>query len=274
MTGDEYRNLIPKVIDLGTPEALRDGLALCREFEKADSIIVMDGEDEDEVEGRETVFDLDNFNLAHAYARQIRSKANQMVRQGYGKEMVDLYYKCHLFDAPYWFDSFCIYIEKNRAKEKQFYLPRRKQLMPITEALQDMEDGKLDMVGISMPPGTGKTTLAEFFLAWQCGKHPELPNLIGSHNNQFLEGVYGEMLRILDRRGEYLWGEVFPNMRVINTSARSRMIDVGRDRKDGKRFMTLEFSSIGSGNAGKHELPLYTETCIENSLNCWKLLAA
>lgn len=250
MFAEEYERLIPRMIAAGTPESLRDALKLCRAYEKADVTVIYDGDDTDAGEKTE-LYDQGNFDKAHAYARQIRQKANHLAKTGGGREMLSLYYECHLFDAPYWFDSFCIYIEKNRAQEKQFYLPRRKQLLPIVEALQDMEDGKIDMLGISMPPGTGKTTLAEFYLAWQCGKHPELPNLIGSHNNSFLSGVYGEMLRIMDRHGEYLWGDVFPTMKIINTSARNMMIDVGRDRKDGKRFMTLEFSSIGSGNAGK-----------------------
>ena len=254
MVSEEYERLIPKMIELGTPDSLEDALKLCKAYERADVTVILDdggGEQDEEVAEKTELFNQANFDQAHAWARQIRQKASQLAKSGYGRRMLELYYQCHLFDAPYWFDSFCIYIEKNREKEKQFYLPRRKQLLPITEALQDMEDGKIDMLGISMPPGTGKTTLAEFFLAWQCGKHPELPNLIGSHNNSFLNGVYGEMLRILDRRGDYLWGDVFPTLKVINTNARSMMIDIGRDRKDGKRFMTLEFSSIGSGNAGK-----------------------
>lgn len=165
--------------------------------------------------------------------------------------MLDLYFSCHLFDAPYWFDSFCIYIERDREPKKKFYVPRRKQLLPVVEAMQDLEEGNLELLGISEPPGIGKTTIAEFYLAWEVGKHPELANLIGSHNNAFLNGVYGEMLRILDRNGEYRWGDVFPDLKVINTNARNMMIDVGRDRTEGKRFMTLEFTSIGSGNAGK-----------------------
>lgn len=228
------------------PEALKDGLELCKALEREDSYDIQHGFGEAEL-----VYDAENFQKAHAIARKIRGAAGRLMKTGGGMEMLDLYYACHLFDAPYWFDSFCIYIEKDREPQRQFYVPRRKQLLPIAEAMQDMEDGKLDILGISLAPGTGKTTLAEFFLAWQCGKHPELANLIGSHNNAFLNGVYGEMLRILDRHGEYRWGDVFPNLQIINTNARSMMIDIGRDRKDGKRFMTLEFSSVGSQNAGK-----------------------
>ena len=228
------------------PEELKDALELCRALEREDSYEVQHAMGETEL-----IYDDANFQTAHAIARKIRGAAGRLAKSGGGQEMLDLYYACHLFDAPYWFDSFCIYIEKDRDPRRQFYIPRRKQLLQVAEAMQDMEDGHLDILGISLAPGVGKSTLAEFFLAWQCGKHPELPNLIGSHNNSFLNGMYGEMLRILDRHGEYRWGDVFPDLQIINTNARNMMIDIGHDRKDGKRFMTLEFSSIGSGNAGK-----------------------
>ena len=199
-----------------------------------------------------TVYDPNNFLRAHEYSKQIRQAANAMVRAGVDADnMLDLYYKTHLFDAPHFFDSFCIYIEKDRAPEKQFYLPRRKQLKVIADALQDLEESKIELLGISCPPGVGKSTIAEFFLAWTCGRNPFLPNLIGSHNNSFLAGMYGEMLRILDTQGEYKWGDVFPGLSVIGTNAKDMMIGVGYDRVDDQRFKTLEFSSIGSGNAGK-----------------------
>ena len=199
-----------------------------------------------------TVYDSDNFEQAHNLNRQLRIAANRMVRDGVDADnMIDLYYKSHLFDAPHFFDSFCIYIEKDRAPEKQFYLPRRKQLLPCAESLQDLEDGKIELLGISEPPGVGKTTLAEFFLAWTVGRNPFLPNLIGSHNNSFLGGMYGEMLRILDPMGEYKWQDVFPGLGVINTNAKDMMIGIGYEKSDDMRFKTLEFSSIGSGNAGK-----------------------
>ena len=40
-------------------------------------------------------------------------------------------------------------------------------------------------------------------------------------------------------------------VQVVKTNAQDMMIDLGTDPKRGKRFATLEFSSIGSGNAGK-----------------------
>ena len=241
----DYEKTARKLIAMREPQALEDALELCRALEKKDSVRISGRS------GDELVHDQDNFQTAHALVRKIRTAANMLQKSGGGQRMLDLYFNCHLFDAPYFFDSFCIYVERDREPSKKFYVPRRPQLLPCVEAMQDLEDGNLELLCISEPPGVGKTTLAEFFLAWECGKHPELANLIGSHNNAFLNGVYGEMLRILDRGGEYRWGDVFPNLRVINTNARNMMIDVGRNRAEGKRFMTLEFSSIGSGNAGK-----------------------
>lgn len=198
------------------------------------------------------IYDEDNFSSAHDFSKKIRAAANKMVRDGVDPEnMLDLYYKTHLFDAPHFFDSFCIYIEKDRAPEKQFYLPRRKQLKVLADAIQDFEDGKLNLLGISLPPGVGKTTIAEFGLAWTSGRNPFLPNLIGSHNNSFLAGMYGEMLRIFDVNGEYKWSDVFPGLSVIATNAKDMQIGIGYMKTDDMRFRTLSFSSLGSGNAGK-----------------------
>ena len=248
----KYEKLVSGMVALGEAgdiEPLRDALELCRAYEKEDAITVIgvDGNTGDS----DIIFDEGNFTHAHALARQVRGAANKLVRDGYGEDALDLYYATHLFDAPYNFDSFCIYIEKDREPRKQFYMPRRKQLLPIAEALQDLEDGNLYLLGISMPPGTGKTTLAEFFLAWTSGKHPELANLVGSHSNTFLDGMYGEMLRIFDKNGDYRWADVFPGLRVINTRARERMIDIGASRKQAKRFATVEFGSIGAQLAGR-----------------------
>ena len=198
------------------------------------------------------IYDDANFTRAHEYSKAIRSAANKMVRQGVDAErMLDLYYKTHLFDAPHFFDSFCIYIEKDRAPEKQFYLPRRKQLLRCVQSIQDLEDGKLHTLGISLAPGVGKTTIAEFGLAWTSGRNPFLPNLIGSHNTAFLTGMYGEMLRIFDPQGEYRWGDVFPGLGVIATNAKDLMIGIGYDKSDDMRFKTLQWGSLGSQLAGR-----------------------
>ena len=158
----------------------------------------------------------------------------------------EIYRKSLLMDAKVDFDAYCRYIESNRPPEKQFYLPRRKQLRPVVDALQGLMDDELDLLAVSLPPGCGKSTTAIFYLTWVAGKYPEEPNLTGSHSNAFIRGVYDECLRILDPHGEYLWHDVFPELSVSNTNAKDCRIDIGKR----KRFETLEFTSIGSGNAG------------------------
>ena len=54
-------------------------------------------------------------------------------------------------------------------------------------------------------------------------------------------------MRVIDRNGDYLWGDVFPTVRKVKTNAQDMLIDLGTP----KRFTTFQFSSIGSGNAGK-----------------------
>ena len=94
--------------------------------------------------------------------------------------------------------------------------------------------------------GTGKTTLALFYLTWIGGKYSDEPTLTGSHSNAFIRGAYDECLRMMDKDGEYLWREVFPTVSISNTNAKDCRIDIGNR----KRFETLEFTSIGTGNAG------------------------
>ena len=101
------------------------------------------------------------------------------------------------------------------------------------------------LAGRSMLP-THNTTLAIFYLTWLAGKYPDSPILTGSHSNSFVRGTYDECLRIFDGNGEYLFGDVFPGVQVSNTNAKDCRIDLGKR----KRFETLQFTSIGTGNAG------------------------
>ena len=148
--------------------------------------------------------------------------------------------------APYDFDSYLLYVEWNRQPDKKFYPPRRRVLKQVVDCLQELADDKLDLLSISLPPGSGKTTLAIFFLTWLAGKIPNEPMLTGSHSNSFVRGVYDEVLRILDPNGDYLWHDVFPGLSVSNTNAKDCRIDIDKRQ----RFETLEFTSIGTGNAG------------------------
>ena len=165
------------------------------------------------------------------------------------EEMLRLY-RIHkrvlLVLAPWDFESYMLYVEWERDPDKKFYIPRRKALHNVVKSLQDLADDKLDILSISLPPGVGKSTLAIFYLTWIAGREPNKPSLIGSHSNSFVRGAYDECLRILDPSGEYLWSDVFSGLSVTSTNAKDCRIDIDRRQ----RFETLEFTSVGTGNAG------------------------
>lgn len=79
-------------------------------------------------------------------------------------QMDELYWKTMKAEAPYHFESFLFYMEKNRRPKKRFYEPRKRTLKIVVDDLQDLEDGKLDFYGLSLPPRVGKSTLCIFFL--------------------------------------------------------------------------------------------------------------
>jgi len=229
----------------GDTSAFDDALRVIREIEKENSTNVTDRYDN--IVSR--VYDEENFRTAHEDSELLRDYVEKAEPEDDedAAHLLRIYRDTLLFDAPYDFDCFCRYIEWDREPEKRFYMPRRKQLLPLARALQRLEERKISLLCISMPPGVGKTTLAEFFLTWTGGRHPELPSIVGSHSNSFLRGVYDEVQRIVGRHSEYLWQKVFPQTRLVGTNAKDLMLDLGTR----KRFSTFEFSSIGSGNAGK-----------------------
>ena len=191
-----------------------------------------------------------NIPLATKYLLMLSDECENAIANGkmdeHIKELFALHKKVCLAGAEHSFHLFLLYIEWGREPAKKFYPPRRKVLRQVVDALQDLEDDKLDLLAISLPPGSGKTTLAIFYLTWLAGKHSDEPMLTGSHSNSFVRGVYDECLRILDPQGEYLWHDVFPSIQVSSTNAKDCRIDLGKR----KRFETLEFTSIGTGNAG------------------------
>lgn len=162
------------------------------------------------------------------------------------KKLYQLHKTVCLLGAPYSFHLYLLYVEWGREPDKKFYPPRKRVLRQIVDALQSLANDELDLLAISLPPGTGKTTLAIFFLTWLAGKYPNEPILTGSHSNSFIRGVYDECLRILEPTGDYLWHDVFPGINVSGTNAKDCRIDLDKRQ----RFETLEFTSIGTGNAG------------------------
>ena len=212
--------------DPGDMRAYRDLLNICRETMKTD------------------------IPLAVKYLEQLSDWIEEVIPGikdiGKMREMFAFHREVVFAGARESFHLCLLAVEWNRDPDKKFYPPRKMVLREVVRALQELEERKLDLLAVSMPPGSGKTTLAIFYLTWIAGRHPEEPTLTGSHSNSFVRGVYDECLRIFDQNGDYLWQEVFPETQVANTNAKDCRIDLGKR----KRFETLQFTSIGTGNAG------------------------
>lgn len=184
---------------------------------------------------------------AHRRNKEVRRLSAKYAKERTDVKMFELNKRALLFDAPYDFDAAIRYAEWDREPKKKFYMPRRKQLLPVVQAMQRLSERKTRILGVMAPPGVGKTTIELMFMVMEGLKNPDLSILMGSHSNSFLRGAYEEVGRMLDPKGEYLWKDIFPAVQVVKTNAQDMRIDLGKR----KRFETFEFSSIGSGNAGK-----------------------
>lgn len=165
------------------------------------------------------------------------------------KDYEDIYWKTLLFEAPNLFDSYLLYLEKNREESDKFYEPKRSLLNKhgLIQALQDMEDDKLDILSISMPPGTQKTTLEKFFCSWIIGRHPKDYSLFFSHSGDITRMFYDGVLDITTDNLEYTWGEIFPDVKLQSTNAKAETINFGKY----KPYSSIQCTSVGSKNAGK-----------------------
>ena len=178
----------------------------------------------------------DGFEVArgindHAFTALIRERARSHARAGGGSEAVDLYWKTLIYDGPVNFDCFMRALEFGRPKEEQFWLPRREKLMPVCQALQDMEDGELDELFLSMPPRVGKTTLMMMFFLWVMGRNSERSNLYCSYTDSVVGVLYNGLLEVLNDKTTYLYGDVFPNKVIASTNAKDLLINLDRKKR-------------------------------------------
>lgn len=166
----------------------------------------------------------------------------------------------HALSQDY-FHYYLLYVEWNRAPEKKFYPPRMKSLRVVVDDMQDLADGVITLLTVSLPPRIGKSTLGIFFLTWLMGKYPDMANLMSGHSDKLTKGFYKEVLSIIQGE-DYLWGEVFPGCKVAATSAEDESIAINKER----RFPTLTCRAIEGTLTGAVEVAklLYVDDIIKD----------
>ena len=181
----------------------------------------------------------------HPGNKTVRKKSHEMMGTGSSRAM-DLYWKTHLFDASVELDSFMLYLEHNRPVKEQFWLPRRNKLLTLCQVLQDMEDGKMDELFLSMPPRVGKTTLIVMFMLWVMGRDSERSNLYCSFTNKPVDTFYAGLLEVLNDHVTYAYHDIFPTSKVAATNAKDTTINLDRN----KRYASFTGRPIGGSLNG------------------------
>lgn len=183
----------------------------------------------------------EDFSLAHDTNEELRRQIIIAIKHRENVEgFFELYKKTLLFDAPHFFDAYLLYIEINRLPSERFYQPRRKILKNVVNALQDLVDDKLDELFLSEPPRVGKTTLLMFFVTWLIGRNSESSNLYSAYSDTITKAFYNGVLETIQDPTTYLWNDVFPKAKLVQTNSQDETINI--DRK--KRYPSLICRSL------------------------------
>lgn len=169
--------------------------------------------------------------------------------------------KAALMLAPHLFHYYLLYVEWDREPQKKFYVPRMNVLKPVVDDLQDLADGRIELLTISLPPRVGKSTLGIFYVTWLMGREPDKANVMSGHSDKLTKGFFKECLDILSDP-DYLWHDVFPKAKVVAVSSEDESISVNHKR----RFPTLTCRSVTGTLTGAVEVGnlLYVDDIIED----------
>lgn len=239
MNYEKLSGSIRAVIDRrpGDNGAYSDLFSLCREWETED------------------------FSAAHKVNKELLALSADQVVRGGGAKFYEQWRRCLLFEAPHDFDSFMTYIELDRKPEKRFYAPRKHYLRPMVQGFQDVLDGKLRLLTISMPKRAGKSQTGINFVNMLSGKFPDRSTLMEGTGDDLVKSFYNGCLEYLTVPNEYLFYDVFPDARLVQTNADTKTVNL----KSKSRFPTIMCRSIDARQVGLSEATnvLYLDDCVE-----------
>lgn len=206
-------------------------------------------------------WETENFSAAHKANKELLALSAEQVVRGGGAKFYEQWRRCLLFEAPHDFDSFMTYIELDRKPEKRFYAPRKHYLRPMVQGFQDVLDGKLRLLTISMPKRAGKSQTGINFVNMLSGKFPDRSTLMEGTGDDLVKSFYNGCLEYLTVPNEYLFYDVFPDARLVQTNADTKTANL----KSKSRFPTIMCRSIDARQVGLSEATnvLYLDDCVE-----------
>lgn len=224
--------------------AYEDMFSLCREYEKED------------------------FAKAHRWNQSFRVKISKAIRLAVGngdmlaaEQFDNLLFRSLLFGAPHFFDDYLQAVEFGKPRDKKFYQPRRHYLKRYVDAYQEVLEGKLDFLSISMPKRAGKSQLGINFTCMLSGKHPDRSTLMEGTGDDLVNSFYKGCLEYLTTPSDYHFYDIFPESKLVQTNADIKILNLLHK----SRFPTVMCRSIDARQVGLSEATnlLYLDDCVE-----------
>ena len=203
-----------------------------------------------------------DFN--HALMEKINramAKASSNNDFSFMESMYDLFRRTLFYTAPYCLDDFARAIEFDRKPEKKFYAPRRHYLKPMIQGYQDILDGKLRLLTVSMPKRAGKSQTEILFTLLLSGRYPDRASLMEGTGDDLVKSFYAGCLEYLVTPNEYNYYQIFPEAKLVQTNADLKTINLNSR----SRFPTIMCRSIDSRQVGLSEATnaLLLDDCVE-----------
>lgn len=190
---------------------------------------------------------LEDRREADEYVKWIREEAKK-IRSA---SMYELIRNTYFYAGQYNFDSFMIGMEWNREPQARFWIPRRKVLEGkhkiATQIQEFIDDPEALYLGFSLPPGTGKTTLIKFLLAYIIGRDPKSANMYISYSDGMTKMLLDSERAMLTDTNEYCFHDIFPGLGMPDISAEYKTISY---RKPGD-FPSLGLVSMSGSVTGR-----------------------
>lgn len=164
-------------------------------------------------------------------------------------DYLEWHYQSLLSAAEYDFDSYYLYIERDRARSERFYEPRRDKLIKISDVLMQIEyDEETKEFFLHTPPRIGKSQIITGFTTWHISKDTEHSNLYVTHKEDLGGAFVDGVIEILTDP-TYRHKDVFPEVKISSTNAKSHKLDLNRDKK----YATLSGKGLESGLNGEYD---------------------
>lgn len=221
-----------------------DKFALCRDYEGAE------------------------FRLAHEWNQVLQEEIRAGLKLAVdtrdfktAEEFDNLLFRSLLFCAPHYFDAYLQAVEYGKPLDKKFYLPRRHYLRRYVEGYQEVLEGKLDFLSISMPKRCGKSQLGINFTNMLSGKFPDRSTLMEGTGDDLVQSFYKGCLEYIQQPNDYHFYDIFPESKLVQTNADTKVINL----RYKSRFPTVMCRSIDARQVGLSEATnlLYLDDCVE-----------